>query len=100
MTHLQLEYTPVIDDGRQLIEVTVLAGPARHAIRLIGELRLHPAELNALDRLLSRGAEFEAPANTYELLPSATESERQELERQARMASSGGAAARLEVLGR
>jgi len=88
MPHLQLEYTPVIDDGRQLVEVTVLAGPARHAIRLVGQLRLHPAELNALDRLLSRGAEFEAPANTYALLPSAAEARRQEHSRQRRLAPS------------
>lgn len=63
MAHVRLEYTH--SRGREMVIVEVLAGPALRAIRPVGRLVLHPAELNALDRLLSRGAFFEAPANSY-----------------------------------
>lgn len=78
MTHIRLQWTPLIDDGRQVVEVQVLVGPAERAIRLAGELRLHPVELNALDRLLACGARFEAPANTYRLEASPAEIERRD----------------------
>jgi hypothetical protein len=71
MTHVRLEYCddPVFGDG--LIRVRLMVGPAMGALRPAHDeqLRLHPVELNGLDRLLSRGALFEAPANTYALVP-------------------------------
>lgn len=77
MAHLRLEYTSpgLTDDDDNLVVVEVLAGPAPRAIRPVGRLRMHPAELNALDRLLQRGAVFERPANTYTLCRSDRERE-------------------------
>lgn len=67
MTHVCLEYARATEeDDRGLVVVQLLVGPAPRAVRPAGQpLLLHPVELNAIDRLLSRGALFERPANTY-----------------------------------
>lgn len=78
MTHVVVEYTRQQLLGEQdhgLYVVELLIGPAPRAVRPAGTLHLHPLELNALDRLLSRGALFEQPANTYALRRSRRELE-------------------------
>jgi len=68
MAHIRLEWIPDHFGELDIVLVDVKVGLLQSALRDAGQLRLHASEVNSLDRLLSAGALFEKPANTYEIV--------------------------------
>jgi hypothetical protein len=68
MAHIRLEWIQDHFGELDVVLVDVKVGLRSSTLRDAGQLRLHASEVNSLDRLLTAGALFERPANTYEIV--------------------------------